>query len=141
MTQPDMPGAIPSQSRSIRSDGDLQLFLAMLRRFAAQQGFDTTATAKITTAASELGRNILKYAGTGRLNLSRIERNGSSGIEVVAFDTGPGIADIDAAMRDHYSTGKTLGLGLPGVKRIADEFDLASTPGQGTRARFVVWKR
>ena len=87
----------------------------------------------IATIVSELGSNIVKYAGRGLLRLSRNEQNGNVDIEIWAEDTGPGIPDTERAMTDHYSTGGTLGLGLPGVRRMADQFQIVSTSGEGTR--------
>ena len=87
----------------------------------------------VATIISELGSNIAKYAGRGYLSVSRLERFDGVHIEVTAEDSGPGIGDIAQAMQDHFSTGGTLGLGLPGVRRMADEFSIASQPGQGTR--------
>jgi anti-sigma regulatory factor (Ser/Thr protein kinase) len=87
----------------------------------------------VATIISELGSNIAKYAGRGYVSVGRIERSDGVHIEVTAEDSGPGIGDIAQAMQDHFSTGGTLGLGLPGVRRMADEFSIASQPGQGTR--------
>jgi len=87
----------------------------------------------VATIVSELGSNIAKYAGRGYVSVGRIERSDGVHIEVTAEDSGPGIGDIAQAMQDHFSTGGTLGLGLPGVRRMADEFSIASQPGQGTR--------
>ena len=87
----------------------------------------------IATIVSELGSNIAKYAGRGYVSVSRVERCDGVHIEVTAEDSGPGIGDISQAMQDHFSTGGTLGLGLPGVRRMADEFSITSQRGQGTR--------
>jgi anti-sigma regulatory factor (Ser/Thr protein kinase) len=103
-------------------------------RIAREIGFSATEAQAISTAASELTRNILKYAGSGQLSIKEIGANdGRRGIEVTASDRGPGIADVDAAMSDHFSSSGTLGLGLPGVKRMMDEFEIESEPGRGTR--------
>ena len=93
----------------------------------------------IATAVSELVRNILKYAGNGEIWLRRIKEPSRRGIEIEALDRGPGIADCEAAMLDHVSSGGTLGLGLPGVRRMMDEFSLESTPGEGTRVTARKW--
>jgi serine/threonine-protein kinase RsbT len=102
-------------------------------------GFDETPSRLIATAVSELARNILKYAGTGEIRLRQVEGRSGRGIEIEAVDRGPGIEDLEAAMRDHFSSGGTLGLGLPGVRRMMDEFSLESTPGEGTRVTAVKW--
>ena len=107
--------------------------------YSREAGFDETPSRMIATAVSELVRNILKYAGTGEIRLRRVKGMGGRGIEIEAVDQGPGIADCEAAMRDHYSSGGTLGLGLPGVKRMMDEFSLESTPGEGTLVTARKW--
>jgi serine/threonine-protein kinase RsbT len=108
-------------------------------RYSQEAGFDETPSRMIATAVSELVRNVLKYAGSGKFRLRRVERPGERGIEIEVSDRGPGIADLDAAMSDHFSSGGTLGLGLPGVKRMMDEFALESAPGQGTRVTARKW--
>ncbi len=108
--------------------------------FARQAGFDEPQSQMIATAVSELTRNILKYAGSGTLTVRRTEGAGRDGIEVEAADQGPGIEDTSAAMRDHFSSGGTLGLGLPGVKRMMDEFSLISEPGRGTVVQATKWR-
>ncbi len=84
-------------------------------------------------------RNILKYAGSGEIRLRRVTGADGRGVEIEAIDQGPGIADCEEAMNDHFSSGGTLGLGLPGVKRMMDEFSLESTPGEGTRVTARKW--
>ena len=93
----------------------------------------------VSTAVSELSRNILKYAGRGEIVFSTLKKEGRRGLHVVASDRGPGIADIDSAMQDHFSSSGTLGLGLPGVRRLMDEFEIESSPGQGTRVSISKW--
>ena len=107
--------------------------------YSREAGFDETRSRLIATAVSELARNILKYAHGGEIHLRRVARPRGRGIEIEAVDRGPGIEDLEAALRDHHSTGGTLGLGLPGVRRMMDEFSLESTPGEGTRVTAVKW--
>lgn len=102
-------------------------------------GFKETPSRMISTAVSELARNILKYAGSGELHLRRVVTERGRGIEIEAVDHGPGIPDVDLAMGDHFSSSGTLGLGLPGVRRMMDEFLLDSKPGQGTRVTVRKW--
>jgi serine/threonine-protein kinase RsbT len=102
-------------------------------------GFGEVPSRMIATAVSELVRNILKYAGTGEIYLRQVEGSRGRGVEIEAVDDGPGIEDLEAAMRDHSSTGGTLGLGLPGVERMMDEFSLDSAPGKGTRVKARKW--
>jgi len=125
--------------RPIRSEMDVRRVVLEATRYAQQAGFDETPSRMIATAVSELVRNILKYAGSGEVRLRGIERPSGRGIEIEVSDFGPGIADPDAAMSDHFSSGGTLGLGLPGVKRMMDEFTLDSAPGKGTRVTTRKW--
>ena len=94
---------------------------------------------RFSTAVSELSRNIVKYAGRGEVYLQLVDRSGRVGVQVMAQDRGPGIGDPDSALTDHYSTAGTLGLGLPGVKRLMDEFELDTSPGNGTRITALLW--
>jgi serine/threonine-protein kinase RsbT len=121
-------------------EADLRLAIAGARKLACRLGFGDVATAEIMTTVSELGRNILKYATRGRIRLAGLEEGGRHGIEICALDEGPGIADVSQALRDHYSTGGSLGLGLPGVKRMMDDFELESRPSVGTRVRARKWR-
>jgi serine/threonine-protein kinase RsbT len=124
---------------TIRTETDASRTVLESTLYSREAGFDETPSRMIATAVSELVRNILKYAGTGEIRLRRVKGMGGRGIEIEAVDQGPGIADCEAAMRDHYSSGGTLGLGLPGVKRMMDEFSLESTPGKGTRVTARKW--
>lgn len=110
------------------------------KRLAAQLGFDESEQFLIATAVSELGTNILRYANRGRITLRMIQENNRTGIEVTAEDYGPGIVNIDEAMQEHFSSGRGLGLGLPSVRRIMDEFAIESKPGQGTRIVARKWR-
>jgi serine/threonine-protein kinase RsbT len=125
--------------RAIRSEKDAGRTVLESTLFSREAGFTDAPSQMIATAVSELVRNILKYAGTGEIRLRRVKKMGNSGIQIEAIDAGPGIADCEAAMQDHYSSGGTLGLGLPAVKRMMDEFSLESTPGEGTRVTALKW--
>jgi serine/threonine-protein kinase RsbT len=109
------------------------------RELAYSIGFSSTDQTIITLAISEIARNIVDYAGRGRVTLSRLGQGNRLGILIVAEDEGPGIPDIELAMRDGYSTGKGLGLGLPGAKRVMDEFELISAVGIGTTVTMRKW--
>jgi serine/threonine-protein kinase RsbT len=124
---------------AIRNEMDVRRVVLESTLYAREAGFDETLSRMIATSVSELVRNILKYAGSGQFRLRRVQRPGGSGIEIEVSDNGPGIPDVDAAMGDHFSSGGTLGLGLPGVKRMMDEFSLESTPGGGTRVTARKW--
>lgn len=111
------------------------------RNFAAGAGFNKTQQMLIATAASELSSNILRYAGKGELLLKVVKNMGRLGIEIVAMDQGTGIADIEKALQDNYTTTKgSLGLGLPSVRRIMDDFEIESSPGKGTLIRTRKWR-
>jgi serine/threonine-protein kinase RsbT len=108
---------------------------------AASRGFSSTDQTLVALAISELARNILVYAREGEILVSEIEDGGRQGIMVIARDEGPGIADTELAMRDGYSTAKSLGVGLPGARRVMDEFELVSTIGKGTTITMKKWAR
>lgn len=124
----------------ITDDSDIVAARHQGKKLAAACGFSSSNITLIATAISELARNILEYAETGEVILSIVEENGKQGVEVVATDNGPGIADIDLAMQDGYSSGKGLGLGLPGTKRLMDEFSIDSTIGKGTTVVTRKWR-
>ena len=123
----------------IATDIDVTRASMQARRCALAQGFDTITAAMLVTTVSELGTNILKYAVRGELVIQPIERVGKKGLLIRATDQGPGIVDVDTAMQDHHSTGGTLGLGLPGVKRMMDEFEIRSEPKRGTTITVKKW--
>lgn len=108
---------------------------------AVQLGFPYSDGALIATAISELARNIVSYAKAGEVDISPVEVGGRTGIQVMARDEGPGIRNIDLAMQDGYSTSGGLGLGLPGVRRLMDTFEIVSHDGKGTTVTAIKWKR
>ena len=111
-----------------------------VRQLAHALGFRLIDQTRLATVTSELARNVVKYGGSGRLIAQPTARgDGRDGLRLIFEDTGPGIADIDAAMRDGFSTGRGLGKGLPGSKRLVDEFQIESEPGRGTRVTVVRW--
>lgn len=111
------------------------------RRMALDLGMPTTSAIQVATAISEVARNILTYAGRGEIALRTRQEGAHRAVEIVAEDDGPGIDDLAAAMIDGYSTQGGLGLGLPGAKRLMDEFEIVSEVGHGTRVRMVKWHR
>ena len=111
------------------------------RELAAAAGFSVTDRTIIALAISEIARNIVSYAYRGKLTLRQLDDGIRTGILIIAEDEGPGIADIELALRDGYSAAKSLGVGLPGTKRILDEFALTSTPGKGTKITMTRWLR
>jgi serine/threonine-protein kinase RsbT len=128
-------------SVTIRSDADVVAARSMGRSLAEDYGFGMTDVTMIATAISELARNILKYAHEGEIVVETVERNSRSGVSVVARDDGPGIADVGLAMQDGFSTADSLGLGLPGTRRLMDEFEIVSSPGAGTIVTAIKWLR
>jgi serine/threonine-protein kinase RsbT len=123
----------------IQNELDVRRVVLESTRYSQEAGFDEAPSRMIATAVSELARNVLKYAGSGEFRLRSVERPGGRGVEIEVSDHGPGIPDIEAAMSDHFSSSGTLGMGLPGVKRLMDEFSLESSPGQGTRVTARKW--
>lgn len=128
-------------SVSIERETDIVTARQKGRELAAATGFSSTDQTMIALAISEIARNIVTYAQRGKVTLSRVDEGGRRGVLVVAQDDGPGIADIELAMRDGYSTAKSLGLGLPGAKRVMDEFELVSALGKGTTITMRKWLR
>jgi len=126
---------------AIRSDIDIVTARHQGRTLAAQIGFTATDATLIATAISELARNIVLYAKQGEIILRRIENLHTRGMMIVADDSGPGISNIQNVMRDGYSTSGGLGLGLPGVKRLMDEFSIDSQLGTGTTITIKKWLR
>jgi serine/threonine-protein kinase RsbT len=123
----------------IRSSGDIVTARQRGRALAVGLGFTGGDVTLIVTAISELARNILEYATTGEIVLGEDRRNDRPGLVIVARDEGPGISDIAVALSAGYSTGSGLGLGLPGVRRLMDEFDISSRPGHGTTVTVRKW--
>jgi serine/threonine-protein kinase RsbT len=108
---------------------------------AARLKFAEVEKTKLVTATSELGRNVLVHGAGGTMSLTELARDGRTGIELRFEDQGPGIPDIDQAMRDGFSTGTSLGLGLGGARRLVNEFSIESAPGEGTKVTVIQWKR
>ncbi|HEU5011720.1 MAG TPA: anti-sigma regulatory factor [Roseiflexaceae bacterium] len=131
-----------SQSKvaPIRSDLDIVIARTLARDTAKAIGFGAIDQARIATAVSELARNIFLYAGSGTVTVKGLDRNGRKGIEIVCDDQGPGITNIDLVMQDGYSTSRGMGMGLPGAKRLMDEFDIRSREGEGTTITCRKWR-
>lgn len=123
----------------IAREVDVYVAMARTREIAQQLGFDQTDRTRIEIAVLELSRNILVHAGSGTISIETVESPEATGISIAASDNGPGIADIELAMRDGFSTAQTLGAGLPGVRRLMDTFGIESTVGVGTLVRATKW--
>lgn len=131
----------PETHVAIEHEGDIVTARQKGRELAASRGLSLTEQTLVATAISEVARNIVVYAGRGEVVLAPVEKNGRRGVMVVARDEGPGIANPELAMRDGYSTAQSLGMGLPGAKRLMDEFQLHSAVGQGTVVTMKKWGR
>ena len=125
----------------VRSDNDLVNARHEGRRLAESLGFSSSETTLVATAISELARNIVNYAVCGEIVLRRVDQHARRGITVIARDEGPGIANVKLAMQEGYSTSGGLGLGLPGVRRIMDEFQIETESGRGTTVTVSKWRQ
>ncbi len=126
---------------AINSDQDIVSARQRGRAMANELGFSSGDATLIATAISELARNIVAYARRGRITLNAVNGMNRQGISVTASDDGPGIPDIAQALRDGFSTSGSLGLGLPGVRRLVDEFEITSRPGRGTTVVVKKWRQ
>jgi serine/threonine-protein kinase RsbT len=125
---------------SIEKEQDVVPFRNRVKEFAVKIGMSLVNQTKLITAASELVRNMLKYAGGGNVRIEAITEGRDNGIRLTFQYKGPGIKDIALAMKDGYSSGKSLGIGLPGTKRLVNEFDIKSEEGKGTVVSIIKWK-
>lgn len=125
----------------VTNEWDIVAARQMGRQIAKEQGFGEVDQARITTAISELARNIFLYADSGKIDISIIQDADRKGIKILAKDSGPGIQDIRLAMKDGFSSSGGLGAGLSGVKRLMDSFDIHSVPGEGTVVTVIKWLR
>ena len=130
-----------SETLSIRESDEVALVRHAVRDWAIELGFSLIDQTKIVTAASELARNTVVHGKGRKVHLEVLEQNGSRGLRLTFQDQGPGIPDIDVALKDGYTTGGGLGLGLGGAKRLSSEFEIFSRPGEGTRVAITRWKR
>jgi serine/threonine-protein kinase RsbT len=140
------PGAEPveestAEESPIVANADVVRARQTVRALAQQARLSLVDQTKLVTAASELARNTLTYGGGGTMRVSVVTMGARTGVKVVFKDDGPGIPDLDLALTDGWSSGKGMGLGLSGARRLADEFDLDSAPGKGTRVVVVKWAR
>lgn len=124
----------------IRSQEDIVRVRQVTRENSVAQGFSLVDQTKLVTAASEIARNTLDYGGGGDVEITRLEELPRKGVRLVFADEGPGIPDIEAALRDGFTTGGGLGLGLGGARRLCNEFSVESTPGKGTRITIGRWR-
>jgi len=124
----------------LRADEDVVRMRQAVRECLVSIGFSLIDQTKMITAASELGRNTLRYGGGGEAHIQKVADGSRRGVILSFVDQGPGIADVDLALTDGFSTGNGMGLGLGGARRLADEFDMSTAPGAGTTVRIAKWK-
>ena len=125
---------------AVRASTDVARVRQVVRAWSVEVGFSLVDQTKMVTAASELARNTLEHGGGGLARIQLLSEGGRRGVRLVCSDDGPGIADIDAALRDGYSTGTGLGLGLGGARRLVNEFSIDSQKGVGTTVTITRWK-
>ena len=128
------------ETRPVRTSEDVVLIRQVVRARAVELGFSLVDQTKIVTAASELARNAVTYGGGGEVRLEALHDGGRRGLRLTFADKGPGIPDLAQALKDGYSTGNGLGLGLSGARRLSNEFDIWSSPGEGTRVTITRWR-
>lgn len=126
--------------QEVRQERDVVPFRLRVKEQAVKMGMGLVNQTKLITAASELVRNMLRYGGGGTVLIEVISSGRHNGVRLTFADKGPGIKDIALAMKDGYTTGKSLGLGLPGTKRLVNEFDIKSAEGEGTTITITKWK-
>ena len=124
----------------LRTDEDVVRMRQTVREYLVAVGFSLIDQTKMITAASELGRNTLRYGGGGEAHIQKVINGSRRGVTLSFIDQGPGIADVELALTDGYTTGNGMGLGLSGARRLADEFELDTAPGAGTTVRISKWK-
>jgi serine/threonine-protein kinase RsbT len=130
----------PSHSLPIAVDDDVVRVRQLVRTAAVATKLSLVDQTKIVTASSELARNTLDYGGGGEVTAEIVEQGGRRGVRLTFDDKGPGIADIEQALKDGFSSGKGMGLGLGGAKRLSNEFSIVSVPGTGTKITIARWK-
>jgi serine/threonine-protein kinase RsbT len=131
---------LSSETMQLLSSEDVVLVRQAVRKRAVNLGLGLVDQTKIVTASSELARNTIDYGGGGTVRLDLIQNDKKAGLRLVFEDQGPGIPDIELALKDGYTSGQGMGLGLGGAKRLSNEFEISSTPGEGTRISIVRWK-
>ena len=131
---------LKDETASIRSSDDIVRVRRIVREWAVSLGFSLVDQTKIVTAASELARNVIDYGGGGDVRVESLNNDARRGLRLTFSDEGPGIADMEQAMKDGFTTGGGLGLGLGGAKRLVNEFLIDSKPGRGTTVVVVRWK-
>lgn len=128
------------EARQVRTSDDVVMIRQLVRAWAVEMGFSLIDQTKLVTATSELARNTVDYGGGGVAHLETLSDGARSGLRVVFEDEGPGIADVERALQDGWTSGTGLGLGLSGARRLVNDFEIDSRPGEGTRVAITKWK-
>jgi serine/threonine-protein kinase RsbT len=136
---PKMIISLSKDEMAVVKEQDVVPFRNRVREYAVKIKMGLVNQTKLITAASELVRNMLRYANGGKIRIEIVSKGRDNGIRLTFADTGPGISNIDLAMKDGYSTGKSLGLGLPGAKRLVNEFNIQTETGKGTTVTIIKW--
>jgi serine/threonine-protein kinase RsbT len=131
---------LKNETLAVRSGEDVVNVRQMVRQWAIEMGFSLVDQTKIVTAASELARNTLLHGGGGAAHLEVLNDTPRRGLRITFEDRGPGIADVELALKDGYTTGRGLGLGLGGAKRLSHDFQISSRPGDGTKVSITRWR-
>lgn len=135
-----MTTAIKSETIPVRGSAEVVSVRHLVRRWAVEIGFSLVEQTKIVTAASELARNMVDYGRGGTMTAESLDNGTRKGLRLVFEDQGPGIPDINQALRDGFTSGNGMGLGLGGAKRLSNEFEIRSAPGEGTRVAITRWR-
>lgn len=135
-----MVAILKDETASINVSGDIVRVRQTVREWAVSLGFSLVEQTKLVTAASELARNTLEYGGGGKVRLQALNNDTRRGLKLTFVDEGPGIADLEQALKDGFTTGNGMGLGLGGAKRLANEFEIESAPGRGTKVMITRWR-
>jgi serine/threonine-protein kinase RsbT len=131
---------LKDETAAITSSSDIVKVRQLVRELAISLGFTLVEQTKVVTAASELARNALVHGGGGNVRMQALNNETRRGLKLTFSDEGPGIADLEQALKDGFSTGSGMGLGLSGAKRLANEFEIESAPGQGTKVMITRWR-
>jgi serine/threonine-protein kinase RsbT len=131
---------VKTEEHPVRSEHDIVLARQIVRRLCVELSFGLVDQTKMVTAASELARNTVIYGGGGTMVCEALQEGAKRGLRLTFTDAGPGIADVSLAMKDGWTSGTGMGLGLSGAKRLVNEFEIQSTPGNGTRVTVTRWK-
>lgn len=135
-----MAAILKNETLPIKSSSDIVKVRQFAREWAVSLGFSLVEQTKVVTAASELARNALDYGGGGQVELEVLQNELRQGLKLTFADQGPGIADLEQALKDGFTTGSGMGLGLGGAKRLVNEFEIDSAPGRGTKVSITRWR-